>query len=89
MVATTTKISISLPTETLRRAERVLGRPHEGRSALLTRILTEAVDRALDEQYAAGYRDQPVTPEEDAVLQQAARRGLADATSEEQHFAQR
>jgi hypothetical protein len=83
MPAATTKVSVSLPTETLRRAERLLGRAGEGRSALLARVLAEAVDRALDEQYAEGYRRQPVTPEEDAVMEAAAREGFADLRADE------
>lgn len=83
MPGSTTKLSISLPTETLARAERLLGRAGEGRSALVARVLAEAVDRALDEQYAEGYRRQPVTAEEDAIMEAAAREGFADVRAEE------
>lgn len=57
--------------------------PARGRSALLARVLAEAVDRAIDEQYAEGYRRQPVTREEDAVTEAAAREGLADVRADE------
>ena len=84
MPGATTKVSISLPTDTLVRAERLLRRPGEGRSALVARVLAEAVNRALDEQYAEGYRRQPVTPAEDAIMEAAAREGFTDVRADEQ-----
>lgn len=62
---TTTKLSISLPKDLLARADKLLARAGEGRSALLTRVLNEAVriaeEAAIDEQYERAYRQHPVT----------------------------
>ena len=64
---TTTKLSISLPKDLLARADKLLGRAGEGHSALLTRVLNEAVriaeEAAIDEQYERAYRQHPVTQE--------------------------
>ena len=82
-MATTTKLSITVPTRVLRAAERTLAQPGETRSALLSRVLEAAVAQALEDQYAAGYREQPVSEEEDAILLAAAREGFAHVAAEE------
>ena len=60
-----TKLSISLPDDLLRRADRVLTRPGEGRSALLARILDKAVREAeeaeIDAAYDLAFERRPVT----------------------------
>ena len=65
MPTTTTKLSISVPNELLARAEKLLAQPGEGRSALLTRLLDEAVraaeEAAIDAQYERAFREHPVT----------------------------
>ena len=78
MPRTTTKISITVPTHVLAQAEQ-FARPGEGRSAVLSRLLDDALQRELEERYAAGYRRHPVTPDEDAFAQAAASQGFADA----------
>jgi len=45
---TSTKLSISLSSELLARADQTLARPGEGRSALIARVLAQAL-RAADE----------------------------------------
>jgi len=80
---TTTKISITVPSAVLAEAERTLARPGETRSALVSRVLTVAIRRALEDQYAEGYRRQPVTDVEDAILEAAALEGVADVQLEE------
>ena len=74
----TRKISVTIPSEVLAQAERSLAQPGETRSALLSRVLAAAVNSALEQQYADGYRRLPVTVEEDAAMEAAAREGLAD-----------
>jgi hypothetical protein len=65
---TTTKLSISVPTELLARADRLLALPGEGRSTLLTRVLAQAVraaeEAAIDAQYEQALREHPVTQED-------------------------
>ena len=87
-MATTTKVSVSLPSELLARADRVLTRPGEGRSSLLARVLDEAVrvaeEAEIDAEYERAYREHPITPEERRVLDgfsQASIRGLKDRLS--------
>ncbi len=82
-MGTTTKLSITLPTTVLREAERTLAQPGETRSALLSRVLAAAVAQALEDQYEAGYREQPVSAEEDAIMQAAAREGFAHMAADE------
>lgn len=61
----TSKVSISLPSALLARADALLGRPGEGRSALFARVLDEAVRTAeeaeIDAQYERAYREHPIT----------------------------
>ena len=68
MPHTTTKLSISVPTDLLGRADKVLAKPGEGRSALMTRLLGEAVraaeEAAIDAQYERAYREHPITPQD-------------------------
>jgi metal-responsive CopG/Arc/MetJ family transcriptional regulator len=63
-----TKLSISVPTDLLARADTVLAKPGEGRSALLNRVLDEAVraaeEAAIDAQYERAYREHPITRED-------------------------
>ena len=60
-----TKLSVSLPRELLDRADEVLARPGEGRSALIARVLAQAVqaaeEAAIDAAYERAYTDHPVT----------------------------
>ncbi len=79
---TSRKISITVPADVLAEAERSLAQPGETRSALLSRVLAAAVRSALEEQYADGYRRLPVTVEEDAAMEAAAREGFADIAAE-------
>jgi len=80
---TTRKISVTIPSEVLAEAERSLAQPGETRSALLSRVLAAAVKTALEQKYAEGYQRLPVTVEEDAALEAAAREGFADVQAEE------
>ena len=70
-MATTTKLSITLPTTLLVRADQFLARPGEGRSALLARVLDEAVRAAqeaeIDAEYERAYREHPLSEEEERV----------------------
>ena len=72
MPSTTTKLSVSLPTELLTRAESVLARPSEGRSALLARVLRDAVraaeDAAIDAEIKRAYAERPIEADERRVL---------------------
>jgi hypothetical protein len=77
------KISVTIPAEVLAQAERNLALPGETRSALLSRILAAAVRASLEQQYAEGYERMPVTMEEDAALEAAAREGFADIQAQE------
>jgi metal-responsive CopG/Arc/MetJ family transcriptional regulator len=81
---TATKFSISLPSELLARADQVLAKPGEGRSALLARILEQAVraaeDAEIDAEYERAYTNRPLSAEERRVLNgmtQAGIEGLA------------
>jgi hypothetical protein len=73
VTAQATRLSISLPMRLWRQAQEQLARPDEGTSAFMARLLREALERRLDERYAAGYRRLPVTDEEDAIASAAAR----------------
>jgi metal-responsive CopG/Arc/MetJ family transcriptional regulator len=68
----TTKVSVSLPTALLARADEILGRPGEGRSALFARILNQAVGTAeeaeIDAEYERAYKDHPIGDDERRVL---------------------
>jgi metal-responsive CopG/Arc/MetJ family transcriptional regulator len=78
---TATKLSVSLPAELLVRADQVLTRPGEGRSALITRVLAQAVRAAeeaeIDAAYERAYARQPITQEDlertDAMARAAVR----------------
>jgi metal-responsive CopG/Arc/MetJ family transcriptional regulator len=67
----TTKVSVSLPNSLLARADAVLGRPGEGRSALFARVLDEAVRAAeeaeIDAEYERAYAEHPITDDENRV----------------------
>jgi metal-responsive CopG/Arc/MetJ family transcriptional regulator len=71
MSTTTTKVSVSLPSSLLARADALLGRPGEGRSALFARVLNEAVNVAeeaeIDAEYERAYREHPFTDQERRV----------------------
>jgi hypothetical protein len=79
-----TKLSVSVPTALLRQAEALLLRPNETRSALIARLLGDAIARALEDQYARGYAEQPVTASEDAFLEAAASQAVAGVRAEEE-----
>src|ERR1700716_3225593 len=67
----TTKVSVSLPNSLPARADAVLARPGEGRSALFARVLDEAVRAAeeaeIDAEYERAYAEHPLTEEEKRV----------------------
>jgi metal-responsive CopG/Arc/MetJ family transcriptional regulator len=71
------KISISLPQDVLREAEQWLGRPDETRSALITRVLQDALqdlaEQEAEERYEKGYHRYPETSAECAFNRAAAR----------------
>jgi len=56
----------------LTRADEILGRPGEGRSALFARVLGEAVRAAeeaeIDAEYEQAYAEHPIAQEERRVL---------------------
>ena len=80
MATNTTKLSISLPTELLTRADRVLARPDEGRSALLARVLKDAVraaeDAEIDAEIELAFAERPIDPDERHVLDAFTRASL-------------
>lgn len=84
VVASTVKLSISLPSDLLDRAEQVLARPGEGRSHLFARVLREALHAAeeaeIDAEYERAYGDPPFSEEERRLrnaFTEAAVRGLS------------
>ena len=52
---TSTKLSISVPTELLVRADELLARPGEGRSALIARLISQALQAAAEVEIDAAY----------------------------------
>jgi hypothetical protein len=52
---TSTKLSISVPTELLVRVDQLLARPGEGRSALIARLITQALRAAEEAEIDAAY----------------------------------
>jgi metal-responsive CopG/Arc/MetJ family transcriptional regulator len=60
-----TKLSVSVPSELLDRADQLLRRPGEGRSALIARVLTQAVriaeEAEIDTAYDRALSEHPVT----------------------------
>ena len=80
-MVSTTKVSLSLPTEVLRAAEERLARPDETRSALVSRVLQEKIreleDREAEDRYLRGYREQPETDDELAANRILTRAALA------------
>lgn len=76
----TTKLSVSLPSALLARADHLLTRPGEGRSALLARVLDEAVRAAeeaeIDAKYERAYGERPISPHERRVLNAFSRASL-------------
>jgi hypothetical protein len=79
-----TKVSVSVPTDLLHRAETKLMQLAEGRSAFFARLLDEAYTRALEDEYARGYAEQPVTDEQNSVSEAIAAQGFAALRAEEQ-----
>jgi metal-responsive CopG/Arc/MetJ family transcriptional regulator len=67
----TTKVSVSLPVEVLQQAEERLARPHESRSALMARVLADALQKLdeaeAEERYARSYSEKPETEDERRV----------------------
>ena len=74
----TVKVTLSLPAAVLHDAERRLARRGESRSALIARVVREALreidERDAEERYARGYRGQPETEAD-----RAANRALTQA----------
>ena len=76
-----TKLSVSVPSELLDRADRLLTRRGEGRSALIARVLAQAVriaeEAEIDAAYDRALSQHPVTPPElertNAIAKAAAR----------------
>jgi hypothetical protein len=66
---TVEKISVSVPRGIWADARRFVADNGETNSALITRLLKEAVERAKDEAYARGYAEHPYTPEEEAAFE--------------------
>ncbi len=79
-MATTTKLSVSLPNALLARADHLLTRPGEGRSALLARVLREAVRAAeeaqIDAEYERAYGEHPISQAHEQVLNAFTRASL-------------
>lgn len=63
-----TKLSISLPSELLERAHKTLAQPGEGRSALIARVLAQALREAdeaeIDAAYERAYREHPIAQQD-------------------------
>jgi hypothetical protein len=78
-------VSLSLDEGLLRRAERFRASPTETRTALIERLLEQAVldaeDRAIDAQYERAYRDRPVTDRDRATTNALARAAFRSARS--------
>jgi len=59
---------VSVPSELLDRADQLLTRPGEGRSALIARVLAQAVriaeEAAIDAAYDRALSEHPLTPQE-------------------------
>jgi hypothetical protein len=69
-LSTVKKLSVSVPREVWSDARRfVASGSDETSSALITRVLRQAVERAKEEQYARGYAEHPYTPEEEAAFE--------------------
>jgi hypothetical protein len=83
MPATTTKLTVSLPKDLLARADQLLVRPGEGRSSLITRVLTAAVraaeEAAIDADYERAYPDDFTCGEEQQRTFAALERAQAEA----------
>ena len=85
-----TKLSISVPTRVWHDVERLLGRPGESRSALVSRLLDHAVrlarDAEITAEYARAYSQQSESEEEQALhraLLQSTRQRFIDLDREE------
>jgi hypothetical protein len=78
-MASVTKLSVSVPTRVWQEVVRLVGRPGETRSALVTRVLDQALRAARDAEitaeYARAYAQQPESDEENAL-----HRALLDST---------
>ncbi len=83
----TTRLTISLPSDLVATVERELAQPDESRSALLRRLLEEALRSAEErrnvERYILGYREQPQTEEEFGRSDAVAAEALANERWEE------
>ena len=83
MPATTTKLTVSLPNDLLARADQLLVHPGEGRSSLITRVLTAAVraaeEAAIDADYERAYPDDFTSSEEQQRTFAALERAQAEA----------
>lgn len=89
-VSTTVKLSISLPSDLLDRAEQTLARPGEGRRHLFARVLREALqaaeEAAIDAEYERAYGDPPFSEDEQRLrdaLTRASLQGLANRVAPE------
>lgn len=62
------RFTVSLPTKLLEKADETLRRPDEGRSALVQRLLEEALrqeqERKDEEAWVQAYTEQPLTEDE-------------------------
>ena len=82
---TSAKLSISLPSELLERADHLLTRPGEGRSALIARVLAEAICAAeqaeIDAAYERAFTRNPVNQADLDRTDAIARAALRSTTS--------
>jgi hypothetical protein len=80
-----TKLSVSVPSELLDRADRLLTRPGEGRSGLIARVLAQAVriaeEAAIDAAYDRALREHPVTSQELERTNAVARAAVRSTTN--------
>lgn len=80
---TVARVTISVPTDLLQQLDHKLAKPGETRSAVVRRVLEEALRRAEEqreiERYIQGYREQPQTEEEFGWSDHATQQGLAQA----------
>lgn len=83
MTRTTTKFSLSLPSELLEATDQHLVRPGETRSATIARVLREAIGAAEDAELDAEYAR--VFPNGPSEVEQARTRALARAAFRSVH----
>lgn len=76
------RVTVSLPTELLEEADQKLAKGEESRSALVRRLLEDALRRAREqeniERYIRGYREDPQTQDEFGWSDEAVRQGRPD-----------